>query len=253
MEAEPLPSSPGSCCPAPQPASSAWVVVGGRRARLARSSHEYHRQYARPERLPVRRALRRPGGAHRGLGWFSQALESWQAIHGDGTLREIALEKRGLRRRTRGNRIAGDRGAGRGGLGLAPMQEGVDCIKRRDSAARVVLAQRERSCQHTQLPEFSRRPLDAPARRQAPIREFRDVPLQTDRQIAELPCCFAPRSAVGGRNHGRTRPSEPMAACSPGARHQQRTGLNSPYKENSTIRARRHEIATKMACQALQY
>lgn len=61
------------------------------------------------------------------------------------------------------------------------MQEGIDCIERRDGAACVVLAHGERPRQLTQLPEFSRRPLDAPARRQAPIREFRDVPLQTDR------------------------------------------------------------------------
>ncbi len=64
---------------------------------------------------------------------------------------------------------------------IAALDKSLDGIHRRDGAVRVLLTHSERSCQHTQLTEFGLRPLDAPARREAQIRELRDVSLQTDR------------------------------------------------------------------------
>ena len=108
-------------------------------------------------------------------------LEPREAVHGDGTLREIALEKRWPGRFMRDSRITGHRGSTGGDVTITPMQQGIDGIERRDSAPRIVLAQGKRSRQHTQFPKLRRRPLDAPPRRKAPIRELRNVPLQTDR------------------------------------------------------------------------
>lgn len=81
----------------------------------------------------------------------------------------------------RGSRLASVRGTRCGGLDMTPLDESLDRIERGYGAARVVLAQGERPSQDTQLAEFGPRPLDAAARRKAPIRELRDVPLQTDR------------------------------------------------------------------------
>jgi hypothetical protein len=76
-------------------------------------------------------------------------LQPRQAVHGDGTLREIAFEKRALSRWMRGSGIASDRGVAPGGLGVGPTEEGIDCIERRDGTDRVVFAEGERSRQDT--------------------------------------------------------------------------------------------------------
>jgi hypothetical protein len=119
------------------------------------------------------------GTVHRGVRGLAEALETRQAVHGDRTLREISGEQCGLRRCLRRRRIAA--GSGCRDVAITPTQQSINGIERRDRAPRIVLAQRKRSRQHDQLPEFCRRPLDAPTWRKAPIREFRDVPLQTDR------------------------------------------------------------------------
>jgi hypothetical protein len=113
-----------------------------------------------------------------GLSRLAQTLQPGEAVHGDRPLCQIALQQRDIRKRMSRGRIAGHLGTGRR---MRPLDERVDRAERRDGTPGIVFAQRERSGQCSQLPELSRRPLDAPTRREAPIREFRDVPLQTDR------------------------------------------------------------------------
>jgi hypothetical protein len=60
---------------------------------------------------------------------------------------------------------------------MTPLKECLNCLERRAGPARVLLAHGQRPCQHTELPDLSRRPLDAPARRKAPIRELRHISL----------------------------------------------------------------------------
>jgi hypothetical protein len=116
--------------------------------------------------------------AGRSLSGLSQALQAGEAVHGDRPLGQIALQQRHLGWQIRRGRIAGHLGIGRR---MRPLDERVDRAERRDGTPGILFAQPERSGQYSQLPELCRRPLDAPARRKAPIRELRDVPLQTDR------------------------------------------------------------------------
>ncbi len=137
------------------------------------------------------------------------------------------LEQSGLRSSIRGGRFASDSGVSHGGgIHTTPVKQCINCIERRGGSAGVIFASAQHSRQHTELPDLSRRPLDAPARRKALTRESRHVSLQTDGQIAKLPCCFAPHSAVGGRNHDRPGRRVRIVSCSPGARHRQPTRVH---------------------------
>ncbi len=198
--------------------------------RSARSSRADLGKRPSPDQLPQRGAARRSGVAH----WLScrstKVLQSLQAVHGDCTLHEVVLEKRGLRSSMPGGRVACDGGVSRsGGIHVTPAKERINCIERLGGSAGIVLALGQPSRQHTELRDLSRGPRNAPARRKALIREFRYVSLQPDGQIAKLPCCFAPRSTVGGRNHDRTGPGVRIISSSPGMRHRQPTRVHPFY------------------------
>ncbi len=124
-------------------------------------------------------------------------------------------------------RVACDRGVSRsGGLHVTPVKQCINCIERRGGSAGIVFASGQHSRQRAELPDLRRRPWDAPARRKALTRESRHVTLQTDGQIAKLPCRFAPRSTVGRRNHDRTRPEVCIISWSPGVRHRHLTRVH---------------------------